>query len=130
MRPFWFFGGDKRSLHLVTTQGRTAGQHLWLHQGTSKVGAETVIDTSVKLGVLARPLVRDHFIEVFLILFCVIFVFFLMPHNFEYNYLLTPWSRVILEKLASLQLVKKFPAFYGTRRFLTALTSARHLSLS
>ena len=46
------------------------------------------------------------------------------------RYLLTPWSRVLLEKLASLQLVKKFPAFYGTRRFLTALTSARHLSLS
>ena len=45
-------------------------------------------------------------------------------------YLLTPWSRVLLEKLASLQLVKKFPAFYGPRRFLTALTSARHLSLS
>ena len=39
------------------------------------------------------------------------------------TYLLTPWSRVLLEKLASLQLVKKFPAFYGTRRFLTALTS-------
>ena len=46
------------------------------------------------------------------------------------TYLLTPWSRVLLEKLASLQLFKKFPAFYGTRRFLTALTSARHLSLS
>ena len=28
------------------------------------------------------------------------------------------------------QLVKKFPAFYGTRRFITASTSARHLSLS
>ena len=40
-------------------------------------------------------------------------------------YLLTPWSRVLLEKLVSLQLVKKFPAFYGTRRFLTALTCAR-----
>ena len=46
------------------------------------------------------------------------------------TYLLTPRSRVLLEKLASLQLVKKFPAFYGTRRFLTALTRARHLSLS
>jgi hypothetical protein len=44
--------------------------------------------------------------------------------------LLTPWSRVLLEKLTGLQLVKKFPAFYGTRRFLTALTSAHHLSLS
>jgi hypothetical protein len=45
-------------------------------------------------------------------------------------YLLTPWSRIFLEKLTGLQLVKKFPAFYGTRRFLTALTIARHLSLS
>ena len=46
------------------------------------------------------------------------------------TYLLTPWSRVLLEKLTGLQLVNKFPAFYGTRRFITALTSARHLSLS
>ena len=45
------------------------------------------------------------------------------------TYLLTPWSRV-LEKLTGLQLVKKIPAFYGTRRFITAFTSARHLSLS
>ena len=45
-------------------------------------------------------------------------------------YLLTPWCRVLLEKLTGLQLVKKFPAFHGTRRFITALTSVRHLSLS
>ena len=44
--------------------------------------------------------------------------------------LLTPWSRVLLEKLAGLQLVKKFPAFYGTRRFITAFTSFRHPSPS
>ena len=44
--------------------------------------------------------------------------------------LLTPWSRVLLEKLTGLQPVKQFPAFYGTRRFITALTSVRHLSLS
>jgi len=43
---------------------------------------------------------------------------------------LTPRSRVILEKLTSPQLVKKFPAFYETRRFITAFTSALHLSLS
>ena len=30
------------------------------------------------------------------------------------TYLLPPWSRVLLEKLTGLQLVKKFPAFYGT----------------
>ena len=46
------------------------------------------------------------------------------------TYLLTPWSRVLLEKLTGFQLVKKFPAFYGTRKFITAFTSARHLFLS
>ena len=44
--------------------------------------------------------------------------------------LLTPWCRVLLEKLTDLQLVKKFPAFHTTRRFITALTSVRHLSVS
>jgi hypothetical protein len=43
-------------------------------------------------------------------------------------YLLTPGSRVLLEKLTGLQLVKKFPAFYRTRWFITAFTSAPHLS--
>jgi len=46
------------------------------------------------------------------------------------TYLLTPRSRVLLEKLTGPQLVKKFPTFYGTRRFITAFTGARHLSLS
>ena len=45
-------------------------------------------------------------------------------------YLLTPGCRVILEKLTGLQLVKKFPTFHRTRRFITALTSVRRLSLS
>ena len=46
------------------------------------------------------------------------------------THLLTPWCRVLLENLTGLQLVKKFPAFHGTRRFITALTSVRYLSLS
>ena len=44
--------------------------------------------------------------------------------------ILTPWSRVFLEKLTGFQLVKKFPTFYGTRMFITAFTSTHHLSLS
>ena len=43
---------------------------------------------------------------------------------------LAPWCTVLLEKLTGLQLVKKFPAFHGTQRFITALTSVHHLSLS
>ena len=46
------------------------------------------------------------------------------------TYLLTPCCRVLLEKLTGLQLVKKFPAFHGTRWFITALKSVRQLSLS
>jgi len=49
---------------------------------------------------------------------------------FLLTYLLTPWGRVLLEKLTGFQLVKKSPAFYGTQRFITAFTSARHLPLS
>jgi hypothetical protein len=46
------------------------------------------------------------------------------------TYLIIPWSRVLLERLTGLQLVKKFPAFYGTRRLIIAFISACHLSLS
>jgi len=46
------------------------------------------------------------------------------------TYLPTPHSRILLEKPTSFQLVKKFPAFYGARRFITISTRAHHLSLS
>ena len=46
------------------------------------------------------------------------------------QYLLTEWSTVLLGKLNGSQLVKKFPAFGVTRRFITAFTTARHLFLS
>jgi hypothetical protein len=46
--------------------------------------------------------------------------------TYLFTYLLPPWSRVLLEKLTVCQLVKKFPAFYGTQRFITAFTFARH----
>jgi hypothetical protein len=59
-------------------------------------------------------------------------------HNFliqfgipmKLNYLLTPMSRVLLERLTSFQPVKKFLAFHGTWTFITTFTSACHLSLS
>jgi len=60
---------------------------------------------------------------------------YLLTYSLTYSlylltYLLTPWSRVLLEKLTGFQLVKKFLAFYGNRRFITAIKSARNLSLS
>ena len=41
---------------------------------------------------------------------------------------LSPWCRV-LEKLTCSQLVKKFPEFYRTQKFITAFTRACHLSI-
>jgi len=57
---------------------------------------------------------------------------FVAKHSQIYTNILlhTPWNRMILEKLTGLELVKKFLEFYGTRRVITAFTSARHLSLS
>jgi len=46
------------------------------------------------------------------------------------TYILTPWSRFLLEKPTDSHLVKKYPAFYVTRRSITAYRSARHVSLS
>jgi hypothetical protein len=46
------------------------------------------------------------------------------------TYLFTPWSRVRFEKLKVFKLVKKFPGFYGIRKFITGVTSSRHLSLT
>ena len=41
----------------------------------------------------------------------------------------SPWSRVLPEKLTTPHLVNKSPAFYGTRRFISAFTRSRYLSL-
>jgi len=57
-------------------------------------------------------------------------MFISLPLTYLLTDLLVPQSIVLLEKLNGSQLVKKFPAFYVTQRFITAFTSARHFSLS
>jgi hypothetical protein len=39
------------------------------------------------------------------------------------------WSCALLEKPPIMQLLENFPAFYGTRRFITEFTRALHWSL-
>jgi hypothetical protein len=47
------------------------------------------------------------------------------------TYLLTPWSRVLLEKLTvNFAASQEIPRIYETQKFLTVPTSARHLFLS
>ena len=53
---------------------------------------------------------------------------YLLTHSLTLS--LTSWSRVLLEKLTRLQLIKKFPTIYGSWRFITAFTSACQLYLS
>jgi len=81
---------------------------------------------------------NSHFNVTFTLTMPVCFFFVILDSNvflcyispYKYTYLLTPWCRVLLEKLIGLQLLKKFPTFHGPRRFITAFTSIRHLSLS
>jgi len=54
---------------------------------------------------------------------------YLLTYLVTHPYLLTPCSTVLLEKRNQFS-VKKFPTFYGTGRFITAFTSARHLCIS
>jgi hypothetical protein len=42
--------------------------------------------------------------------------------HFEFCSITHSWSRALLEKPPIVQLLEKFPAFYGTRRFITAFT--------
>jgi len=54
-----------------------------------------------------------------------------LQHNFYLlTYLLTPWNRVLLEKLTGSAASREIPRIFGTRRFITVLISAHHLSLS
>ena len=46
-------------------------------------------------------------------------------NTYIHAYLLTPWSRVLLEKLIGSAASQEIPRIFGTRRFIT---SARHLS--
>jgi hypothetical protein len=41
----------------------------------------------------------------------------------------TPYSKVLLEKLIASQLVNKYPEFYETQRFISVFTKACHWSL-
>ena len=70
-----------------------------------------------------------HLYFLFLNKMCYIFVYYyLLTHSLTHS--LTPWSRVLLEKLTGSAARQEIPRLSGTRRFLTVPTSARHLSLS
>jgi len=70
-----------------------------------------------KYQILCKIIILNVTVEKFCIL-CTQNVEFLMKLTMITNQL-TPWNRVILEKLLLTQLVKKLPALYGTQKLTT-----------
>ena len=74
------------------------------------------------LSILVSPIFPLKFTHFSYLLACLL--------TYLHTYFLTLRNRVLLEKLTGSQLVKKLPAFYGTRRFITllqVLTTCPHL---
>ena len=74
------------------------------------------LSSSIRATFPTHLILLDSYIYIYV---CVCVYIYILLHG-----------AVLREKLNCFQLVKKFHAFYGTRRFITAFTSARHLSLS
>jgi len=110
-----------------TIKAKMSTEHLWNYTDGEK---RRTLDLQLSGNWLSgTPILRISFalpVKIFLL------ELYLLTYLLTYflTYLLTPWCRVLLKKLTGLQLVKKFPAFHGTPRFITALTSVRQLSLS
>ena len=116
---WWCWGGDVSvTLYIVVVTWCTT---CFRNQGDSNFCPQRsltcVFATILKMKSYDFPIQRQ--------LIC----FYNTDEDSTVRYALTPWSRALPEKLTSPQLVKKFPAFYGTRRFITAFITARHLSL-
>jgi hypothetical protein len=95
----------------VCTAGDNApGTHWTKACAGSTVGLHVVVKTNIPISALNRtPVIQS--VSVTLITE--------LPK-------LTPWSATIFKKLIASQLVKQFPAFYGTRRFITVNTRSHH----
>jgi hypothetical protein len=85
--------------------------------------------SSLKINVSAKMSPKGCPVSVHICKWCASSSWVTVCSKSSLTFLLTPWSRVLLEKLTGLQLFNKFPAFYGTRMFITAFTSVRHLSI-
>ena len=84
----------------------------WSRLGVILVG---FVVNKMGLGQVLHPVFRVYLVSV-------------IPPLLGYS--LTPYSRVPLVNPTCSQLVENFPAFYGTRRFITAFTTVCYLSLS
>jgi len=83
----------------------------------------TVYDLALKLMRFIFQFINSVVVQICILILLTPFEIGVINIYSMMTSLLTPWSRV-LEKLTGFQLVKKFPAFYGTQKFITVFTSA------
>jgi hypothetical protein len=55
--------------------------------------------------------------------------YFIFKYYYLSAYLITPRNRALLQRVIGFQLVRKIPEYCESGRFVTALTTAFHLSL-
>jgi len=119
-------GRDGVSFYIYRCYGRTSAFHLRAEEGNfARTGS--VLNCRVLLK-SSHFLFQNSMILPYKKKDSLFFCLIMLSYTNHLTYWLTPWCRVLLEQLTGLQLVKKFPAFHGTRMFITALTSVRHLS--
>ena len=92
----------------------------------------TAVHKDTLLNYLLTSLLNCLLVDLLACLLPYLILTYLLTYSLTHSvtYLLTRRSTVLLEKLTGSQLVKKFPAFYGTSRFISAFTSSHQLSLS
>ena len=90
--------------------GETAGKYDKYHDLNGKHLKDTNITTCWGFIVIVIALIIIIIIITIIVVIIIIII------------IITPWSRVLLEKLTCALLVKKFPTFYGTQKFITAFT--------
>jgi hypothetical protein len=83
------------------------------------VTREFILGSDTNFTVLKWWILRKHATLIKVILF-----------TYLLTNLLTPWSRVLLEKLTGSAASQEIPRIFGARRFIAVFTSARYLSLS
>jgi hypothetical protein len=106
--------GEKGSSILMTFRGESSNVATIKKRHSSKRGSGTPtkvtvsdVSTEITFGYVKTPRKED-------------------VSTREITTPLTPWSRVLLQKLTCHQLAMKFPTFCGTPNFITALSNVRH----
>ena len=107
-------------------------EHLWGYDGVINTGVVLFVSNQQVLLMVLLTYLLTHSLTHSLIHSLIYLLTYLITYLLTHllTYLLTPCSTILLEKLTGIQLVKKFPTFYETQRFITSFTTACHLSLS